>query len=162
MAYQYKYTRSKSISSMLVFYERLKDEGQEELYNTAKSDLTFQKNDLDERNRQSEYFFQLARAEEDKEKAPETGAKNLGKPGATMLTFAGYALVGVIIGLVIATATKGIDTTPGFNPAGLIVVIPAVIGLIQKTTSDKPVTWHRMEARISGLALGALVAFIFA
>lgn len=68
MAYQYKYTRSKSISSMLVFYERLKDEGQEELYNTAKSDLTFQKNDLDERNRQSEYFFQLARAEEDKEK----------------------------------------------------------------------------------------------
>lgn len=43
MAYQYKYIRSKSISSMLVFYERLKDEGQEELYNTAKSDLTFQK-----------------------------------------------------------------------------------------------------------------------
>ena len=68
MAYQYKYTRSKSISSMLVFYERLKDEGQEELYNTVKSDLTYQKNDLGERNRQSKYFFQLARAEEDKEK----------------------------------------------------------------------------------------------
>ena len=98
----------------------------------------------------------------DKEKAPETGAKNMGKPGATMLTFAGYAVIGAIVGILIASFTKGIDTTPGFNPAGLIVVIPVVIGLIQRTTSDRPVTWHRMEARILGLVLGALIAFLFA
>lgn len=96
----------------------------------------------------------------DKEKAPEQGETKLGKPGATMLTFSGAALVSLIVGLFIAAFTKGLPTNDGFNPAGLIVIAPAIIGVIQRTTSDKPVTWYRPQAMIIGTALGLLIGYI--
>lgn len=95
----------------------------------------------------------------DTEKAPEMGAKNMSKPGATMLTFSGAALVAAIIGIFLAAFTK--EMTAGTTPtvAGLVVILPAIIGAIQRTTSDKPVTWYRTQAIVIGALLGLLVGY---
>lgn len=99
----------------------------------------------------------------DTEKAPESGAKNMGKPGATMLTFAGAALVSGIIGTLIGIAMKGPMLVTGASWFFLlpIVGLPTIVGVIQRTTSDKPVTWYRTPALVFGILLGALVGLLF-
>lgn len=83
----------------------------------------------------------------------------MGKPGATLLTLAGYAFIGALAGSIIGIFVKDIrDLGSGFNPL-LLVVIPAVIGIIQRTSTDKQTTWYQNEARIAGIILGGLAGF---
>ena len=100
----------------------------------------------------------------EKEKAPKEGANKLGKPGATLLTFAGYAALGLVAGIFIQTSTGNYESqggSAGVSPLLLLIAIPLIVGVIQRTTTDKPVTWYRIEARVAGIAIGVAATLLW-
>ena len=79
--------------------------------------------------------------------------------GATMFTFARFATIGVVIGIVLLQIFDGNRPyEPGIKPGAFVIIVPLIIGAIQRTNGDKEVTWYRKEAQAIGLALGLLVA----
>ena len=77
--------------------------------------------------------------------------------GATMFSFAGFAVIGIFAA--VAVKSFFVEPTYGGGPklGSLVVILPLIIGAIQRTTSDKELTWYKTEARLLGLATGILV-----
>ncbi|WP_154646301.1 hypothetical protein [Timonella senegalensis] len=94
------------------------------------------------------------------EEAPVEGHEKA-KPGTTLFSFAGFAFWGIIIGVVVGTIIYGSDRPEGTPIAALSVVAPMIVAIIQRTTSDKEVTWYKREARIAGLIAGFVATFIY-
>lgn len=89
------------------------------------------------------------------EKAPNEGREKA-KPGATFFTLTWWLIIGGIAGMIVATLIKEGAPYGSRMPIGFFVLIPLAIGVIQRTTSDKEITWYKTEARFIGAAVGAL------
>lgn len=92
------------------------------------------------------------------EKAPESG-RQTAKAGATFLTLTLWLVIGGLAGLLLASAIKDPAPAGTTNPIGFFLLIPLAIGVIQRTTSDKMLTWYKREAQIAGFLVGAIATY---
>lgn len=92
------------------------------------------------------------------EEAPVEGREKA-KAGATFFTLTIWLVIGGVAGVFIAAATKELSPPGESTPIGFFLLIPLAVGVLQRTTTDKEITWYKREAQIIGLIVGALAAY---
>jgi hypothetical protein len=89
---------------------------------------------------------------------PATKGRVKAKTGATFFSFSGYAAIGALIGAILAVTTSGEGKGQPYMVA-LLILVPLIIGILLRTTSDKEITWYKNEARTLGAILGLVLAY---